>query len=74
MALGTLCEAVGPRAARPLLTRLEARLASTTCTFSCERAHRDLGWRPRIGVEYAGPWARRLLRFYVSGNRFVSRR
>ena len=30
--------------------------------------------RPRIGVEYAGPWARRLLRFYVSGNRFVSRR
>ncbi|MCC7549846.1 MAG: DNA-3-methyladenine glycosylase [Burkholderiales bacterium] len=30
--------------------------------------------RPRIGVGYAGVWARRLLRFYVSGNRFVSRR
>lgn len=30
--------------------------------------------RPRIGVDYSGRWARRLLRFYVSGNRFVSRR
>ena len=30
--------------------------------------------RPRIGVDYAGHWARRLLRFYVAGNAFVSRR
>ena len=30
--------------------------------------------RRRIGVDYAGVWARRLLRFYISGNRFVSRR
>jgi len=29
--------------------------------------------RPRIGVEYAGRWARRLLRFYVRGNPYVSR-
>ncbi|HJQ62385.1 MAG TPA: DNA-3-methyladenine glycosylase [Burkholderiales bacterium] len=29
--------------------------------------------RPRIGVEYAGHWARRLLRFYIAGNEFVSR-
>jgi len=29
--------------------------------------------RPRIGVDYAGPWARRLLRFYIRGNPFVSR-
>jgi DNA-3-methyladenine glycosylase len=29
--------------------------------------------RPRIGVDYAGPWAKRLLRFYIRGNRFVSR-
>src|SRR5262249_17984057 len=29
--------------------------------------------RPRIGVDYAGPWARRLLRFYERGNPFVSR-
>jgi len=29
--------------------------------------------RPRIGVDYAGPWARRHLRFYIAGNPFVSR-
>lgn len=29
--------------------------------------------RPRVGVDYAGAWARRLLRFYVRGNRWVSR-
>ena len=29
--------------------------------------------RPRIGVEYARHWARRHLRFYLKGNRFVSR-
>jgi DNA-3-methyladenine glycosylase len=29
--------------------------------------------RPRIGVDYAGHWARRLLRFYIKGNPFVSR-
>lgn len=30
--------------------------------------------RPRIGVDYAGHWARRLLRFYIKNNAFVSRR
>ena len=29
---------------------------------------------PRIGVGYAGAWARRLLRFYIRDNAFVSRR
>ena len=29
--------------------------------------------RPRIGVAYAGAWAKRLLRFYIKGNPFVSR-
>lgn len=29
--------------------------------------------RPRIGVDYAGQWARRLLRFYIRGNPYVSR-
>ena len=29
--------------------------------------------RPRIGVAYAGSWARRHLRFYIRGNPFVSR-
>ena len=30
--------------------------------------------RPRVGVDYAGHWARRLLRFYIKGNPFVSRK
>jgi DNA-3-methyladenine glycosylase len=29
--------------------------------------------RPRIGVDYAGDWARRLLRFYIRGNAFISK-
>jgi DNA-3-methyladenine glycosylase len=29
--------------------------------------------RPRIGVDYAGAWARRLLRFYEKGNPWVSK-
>jgi DNA-3-methyladenine glycosylase len=29
--------------------------------------------RPRVGVDYAGRWARRHLRFYLKGNPFVSR-
>jgi DNA-3-methyladenine glycosylase len=29
--------------------------------------------RPRIGVDYAGPWAAKPLRFYIEGNPFVSR-
>jgi DNA-3-methyladenine glycosylase len=30
--------------------------------------------RPRIGVDYAGHWARRHLRFYIKNNAYVSRR
>jgi DNA-3-methyladenine glycosylase len=29
--------------------------------------------RPRIGVDYAGHWAKRLLRFYILGNAYISR-
>ena len=29
--------------------------------------------RPRIGVDYAGSWAKRHLRFYIKGNSFVSK-
>ena len=29
--------------------------------------------RARVGVAYAGHWARRLLRFYIRGNPFVSK-
>lgn len=30
--------------------------------------------RPRIGVDYAGEWAARPLRFYIEGNSYVSRK
>ena len=30
--------------------------------------------RPRIGVDYAGRWAKRLLRFYIKDNPYVSRK
>ncbi|MCL5883828.1 MAG: DNA-3-methyladenine glycosylase [Deltaproteobacteria bacterium] len=29
--------------------------------------------KPRVGVDYAGRWARRRLRFYIRGNPFVSK-
>jgi len=29
--------------------------------------------RPRIGVDYAGAWAKRHLRFYLKGNPYISR-
>jgi DNA-3-methyladenine glycosylase len=35
---------------------------------------RSIVKRPRIGVDYAGAWAKRLLRFYERGNQYVSRR
>ena len=40
------------------------------------RAHDEavrIAKRPRVGVDYAGHWARRLLRFYEKGNPFVSK-
>lgn len=30
--------------------------------------------RPRIGVDYAGEWAAKLLRFYIEGNGFISKK
>lgn len=30
--------------------------------------------RPRVGVAYAGTWADELLRFYIEGNEFVSKK
>jgi DNA-3-methyladenine glycosylase len=29
--------------------------------------------RPRVGIDYAGRWARRHLRFYIRGNPFISK-
>jgi DNA-3-methyladenine glycosylase len=36
-------------------------------------AHHRIVRRPRVGVDYAGHWAKRLLRFYIRGNSHVSR-
>jgi len=33
----------------------------------------DIVARPRVGVAYAGAWAELPLRFYLKGNRFISR-
>lgn len=30
--------------------------------------------RPRIGVDYAGDWAHKLLRFYIKGNSYISKK
>ncbi len=30
--------------------------------------------RPRVGVDYAGEWAHKPLRFYIEGNKYVSRK
>ena len=36
--------------------------------------HLTIVKRPRVGVAYARHWQRRLLRFYIKGNPFVSRK
>jgi DNA-3-methyladenine glycosylase len=36
--------------------------------------HISIVARPRIGVDYAGEWADKPLRFYIEGNRFVSKK
>ncbi|NYT59191.1 DNA-3-methyladenine glycosylase [Alcaligenaceae bacterium] len=34
----------------------------------------DIVERPRIGVDYAGEWATKPLRFYIDGNPYISRK
>ncbi len=67
---GLLCKAMG----------IDRRLDGhdlTSAEFHIERPQRvsslRIVKRPRIGVDYAGHWARRLLRFYIHGNPFVSK-
>ena len=51
-------------------------LTSAEFYIADDGAHRKVSIvkRPRIGVDYAGHWARRLLRFYIRGNPYVSKR
>jgi DNA-3-methyladenine glycosylase len=68
---GLLCRAMGidraHNGADLVRGELFVRAPASAARFTIVR-------RPRIGVDYAGHWARRLLRFYVKGNAYVSRR
>ena len=68
---GLLCKALG------IDRRHDGHdLLSTTLYVADAQAQQPfrIARRPRIGVDYAGRWAKRLLRFYISGNPYVSRR
>lgn len=44
--------------------------------FVCKPAKKEsfvVARAPRVGVDYAGAWAKRLLRFYIKGNKYVSK-
>jgi DNA-3-methyladenine glycosylase len=66
---GLLCKAMG------IDRRLDGQdlVSDTLYVMSAAERTVKIVRRPRIGVEYAGAWARRLLRFYVAGNPYVSR-
>jgi DNA-3-methyladenine glycosylase len=66
---GLLCRAMG------IDRRLNGHdLLSTSFCIADDGIERPaIVKRPRIGVDYAGRWAKRLLRFYIRGNAFVSR-
>ena len=67
---GLLCKAMG------IDRRLDGQdLVSETLYLAAPPEEEPLRIvrRPRIGVDYAGAWARRLLRFYIAGNPYGSR-
>jgi DNA-3-methyladenine glycosylase len=67
---GLLCRALG------IDRRLDGHdlLSDNLFVAQAEKPERiSIVKRPRIGVDYAGAWAKRLLRFYIRGNPFVSR-
>ena len=47
---------------RPPLSRMGLRLLTARCTYSIERARRELGWAPRVGIDEGmrgvGEWLR----------------
>ena len=68
---GLLCRAMG------IDKRLNAHDLLSDTFFVADDGHLNrftIVRRPRVGVDYAGHWARRLLRFYIKGNSFISRR
>lgn len=67
---GLLCRAMGIDKSLNGIDLLENRLFITAAE---EKAAFSIVKRPRIGVDYAGHWARRLLRFYIKGNAYISK-
>lgn len=68
---GLLCRALG------IDRSLNAHdLVSSDFFFAApeQPAPLDIVSRPRIGVDYAGDWAEKPLRFYIKGNPFISRK
>ncbi len=67
---GLLCRAMG------IDKRLNAHDLLSDDFFIAAPVPADSGFAiaksPRVGVDYAGRWARRHLRFYIKGNPFVS--
>jgi DNA-3-methyladenine glycosylase len=68
---GLLCRAMGLDLRHNGVDLLDTELYIAA---PAERAAPDIVARPRIGVDYAGPWAAAPLRFYIAGNAFVSRK
>jgi DNA-3-methyladenine glycosylase len=68
---GLLCKAMGidRRQNGQVLQSADLYLA-----MPARRAAVSIVSRPRIGVDYAGEWAQRALRFYIAGNPYVSRK
>ena len=67
---GLLCKAMG------IDRRLNAHDLLSSELFVAELPDPprfSIARRPRIGVDYARHWARRLLRFYIKGNPWISR-
>ena len=67
---GKLCSAMG-------ITRTQNGLDLTgEELYIAEGNYRDIEIvsSPRIGIDYAGEWRDKLLRFYIDGNEYVSRR
>lgn len=68
---GLLCKAMS-------ITRvLDAHDLMSEDFYIAESASEDrigIVKRPRIGVDYAGDWAHELLRFYIEGNAYISRK
>lgn len=68
---GLLCKAMG------IDRRLDGHDLVSSILYVADAGERTplkIVRRPRIGVDYAGAWAKRLLRFYIARNVYVSKR